>query len=190
MILGGRYGPTSHTIRANQRLRKMVGVSRCQKVHQACDLAASWTEKASGAFCVFVFATMTMVTLLGVFFRYVMLHPFQWTEELARYLFIWLAFGGINIALKRDEHIKIPFLSQHVPMKMAKIMDYTVDIAIGFFLLYLLKFGYFMAVNTTMTGSTFHIPMFWIFVSVPIAALLALIQLVLKIIIKITREFS
>ena len=168
----------------------MLGQYNLVRLSSLCDRVGAIIEKVTGTFCVMVFATMTAVTLFGVFFRYVMQNPFQWTEELARYLMIWMAFVGINIALRKDEHIKVPLLAERMPPFIAKIMGYAVDMMIAYFLLILLKHGYFMTVNASMTASTMHFSMHWIFMAVPVAALLTLIQLFLNLFRKILLDLS
>ena len=154
------------------------------------DKVGHTVEKVTGAYCVFLFAAMVVIALLGVFFRYIMHSPFQWTEELARYLLVWMAFVAINIALRRKEHINIPFLTQHVPPAVAKAMDYLVDLLVFFFLIVLLKQGYFMTTRTILMTSTLHISMFWIYMSVPVAALLTLVQLIVNVLKKTFSGFE
>ena len=37
---------------------------------------------------------MVLVTLAQVIFRYVLAAPLPWSEELARYCFVWIVFLG------------------------------------------------------------------------------------------------
>jgi len=104
-------------------------------------------EKISGAVCVLCFAAMTLVAILGFFFRYVMQSPFMWTEEVARYLLVWLGFTAINIALRQDRHIRVEILPKIVPPVVAKIVGYLVDALIAFFFIVLLRQGYLLTVN-------------------------------------------
>ena len=147
-------------------------------------------EITSGAFCVLLFAAMIVVTLLGVFFRYVMLNPFEWSEELARFLMLCLSFLAINIALRKREHIAIQFLVQKLPNKISKVLDYFVNILIGLFLIVLMKQGYLMTTRTLLTTSTLNISMFWLYLTVPLGAFLTLLQLILNVTKKTISEFA
>ena len=147
-------------------------------------------EKVCGAFCVACFAAMTLVAILGVFFRYVMQSPFMWTEEVARYLMVWLGFIAINIAMRQDRHIKVEVLPRLVSSVIVKLVGYVVDVLMVFFFIILLKQGYLLTVNNIMAASTFSMSMSWILAAVPIAAALTLIQLFLRIIKKILSEFE
>ncbi len=164
--------------------------SRLRGVRRAAERVGVVLERICGGFCVFCLLAMTVVALLGVFFRYVMQSPFMWTEEAARYLMIWLGFTAISIALRRDRHIKVEFLPGMAPQKIARAMGFFVDGCIAFFMILLLWQGYLLTADNIMTAATFPLSMSWILAAVPLAALLTLIQLFLKMIQKITREFS
>jgi TRAP-type transport system small permease protein len=163
--------------------------NRLTQIIAASDKLGYFIEMTSGTFCVLLFAAMILVTLLGVFFRYVMLNPFEWTEELARFLMLGLSFLAINIALRKREHIAIQFLAQKLPNKISKVLDYFVDILIGLFLIVLMKQGYLMATRTLLTTSTLNISMFWIYLTVPLGAFLTLLQLILNMTKKTISEF-
>ncbi len=146
-------------------------------------------EKICGALCVFCFAAMTVVAILGVFFRYVMQSPFMWTEEVARYLLVWLGFTAVSIALRQNKHIKVEILAGLVPQIIAKLIGYVVDVLIAIFFTVLLWQGYLMTINNIMMASTFQLSMSWILAAVPVAAALTLVQLFLNVIKKIFSEF-
>lgn len=139
-------------------------------------------EKICGALCVFCFAAMTVTTLLGIFFRYVMNSPFMWTEEAARYLLVWMGFTAVSIALRQDKHIKIELLADLLPGVAARLLGCLVDLLMMVFFAVLLRQGYLMTVNSIMTASTLPMSMSWVLAAIPVAALLALIQIVLRMI--------
>jgi TRAP-type C4-dicarboxylate transport system permease small subunit len=45
--------------------------------------------------------------LAQVFFRYFLGSPLTWSDELARYLFVWCAFLGWVIAARRRSHLAV-----------------------------------------------------------------------------------
>lgn len=161
-----------------------------KKIIVICDRIGHLIEMTVGSFCVLLFAGMIVVSLLGVIFRYVMLSPFEWTEESARFLMLWLGFLGMNIALRKNQHIAIDFLGGRLHPRALMFIAYGVDVLVGLFLYFLLKQGYFMTVRTIITTSTLNISMFWIYMAVPIGALLTGIQLLLNVIIKLMKGIS
>jgi TRAP-type C4-dicarboxylate transport system permease small subunit len=162
--------------------------SRLSRISDLLETVGGRIEKVSGTVCVFLYASMFMVAILGVFFRYVMAAPFQWTEELGRYLLIWMAFPTINIAQRNKEHISILFLVKRMPAPLAKAAGYLVDFLIALFLIALLFYGYRMTMRTITMSSTLHISMAWIYLSIPVAAFLTLVQLFIGVVRKICSD--
>ena len=163
--------------------------SMAAKIIGVTDRIGLIVERICGAFCVVCFATMTIIAILGVFFRYVMQSPFMWTEEIARYLMVWMGFTAISVALRQDRHIRVEVLPKILPPKAVKAASYVVDAMIAFFFIVLLGQGYLMTVGNIMTASTFRLSMSWILAAVPLAAALTLIQLFVKIVKKVFSEF-
>lgn len=137
-------------------------------------------EIASGAVCVILLAGLFATTLLGVFFRYIMTSPFEWTEEMARFLMLGTGFLAINIALRHDAHIKIDLVVRMLPNKASKFLGYLVDALLAFFLVMLLCKGYRMTTRTMMTGAALPISMFWPYLTIPLGAFLAIMQLIIN----------
>lgn len=57
--------------------------------------------------CVVLMIAIAVVLGLQVFMRYVMQDSLSWSEELSRYMFIWLIYVGISYGAKIMRHIKI-----------------------------------------------------------------------------------
>lgn len=64
------------------------------------DLALKWL---SGG----LLGVMVTVIFLQVIYRYVFKAPLAWSEELARFLFIWVSFIGGALAAMRGGHISV-----------------------------------------------------------------------------------
>lgn len=81
---------------------------------------------------------MLLCVLLQVFVRYFInligTVSFSWTEEMARFLLIFVTFWGAAIALRRREHITIPFLLERVSPRSQLILQLVFIAAIGVFL--------------------------------------------------------
>ena len=164
--------------------------SRLSQIIEVSDKLGYLIEMTSGAFCVLLFAIMTVVALLGVFFRYVMISPFEWTEELARFLMLSLSFLAINIGVRKRGHIALLFVVERLPHKISKVIDYCVDLLIILFLIVLIREGYLMTTRTIMTGGFLKISMFWPYLTVPLGAFLALLQHILNMTKKTLSDFA
>ncbi|MDN4495588.1 TRAP transporter small permease [Ureibacillus aquaedulcis] len=71
---------------------------------------------------IFCFTAMSIITLLGVFCRYVLSNPITWGEELSRYFMIWGILIGISIVTRKKSHLGIDVISAFAPPKLNKSM--------------------------------------------------------------------
>jgi TRAP-type C4-dicarboxylate transport system permease small subunit len=66
-----------------------------------------------------LFVTVMFAVVFGqVFFRYVLNQPSPWTEELARYLFIWISMIGAAYGVKQQSHFGFEMLVKKMSPRM------------------------------------------------------------------------
>jgi TRAP-type C4-dicarboxylate transport system permease small subunit len=68
---------------------------------------AALAARATDALAIALFVAMFACVLAQVFFRYFLGSPLTWSDELARYLFVWCAFLGWVIAARRRSHLAV-----------------------------------------------------------------------------------
>lgn len=66
---------------------------------------------------VVLMSLMTIIIFIQVIARYVLHNSLSWSEELARYLFIWIIYLGISYGCKVMKHIKIDACMALFPRK-------------------------------------------------------------------------
>lgn len=64
-------------------------------------------EKLEMWICIALMSCLTVVLGIQVFMRYAMHSSLSWSEELARYMFVWLVYIGVSYGSKVMRHIKI-----------------------------------------------------------------------------------
>ncbi len=64
-------------------------------------------------------AVMVVVVFLQVIFRFVIRSSLPWSEELARYLMVWIVFLGASIGVKRKSHIGVEAVVALLPDRCA-----------------------------------------------------------------------
>ncbi|MCR9099923.1 MAG: TRAP transporter small permease [bacterium] len=67
-------------------------------------------NKYVGYFLAFLMAVMTVDVLWGVFTRYIVGSQSPWTEELARFLLIWIGLLGAAYVAGQNQHLAIDIL--------------------------------------------------------------------------------
>jgi TRAP-type C4-dicarboxylate transport system permease small subunit len=66
---------------------------------------------------------MTIAIFLQVIFRYIINFPLAWSEELARFLFIWMTFVGGYVAARRGQHIGVELVQNMLPTIAKKTLQ-------------------------------------------------------------------
>ena len=95
-------------------------------------------EKGMDYSIVILLSLMIIFAFLQVLFRYALRLPYPWTEELARYLMIWLVFIGAAAGVRLENHIKIDILENAFPSwLLSKINIFTTFLAMLTCLAYL-----------------------------------------------------
>lgn len=139
-------------------------------------------EKVATALGVAIFAIMVVSVLLGIVYRFILLNPLHWTDELAVYSMIWIGYLGMGIASKYDEHPSLQFIVERFPVAVRKILQFVVYVGILIFLVVVTIWGFKYAIfsGSHRLSSGLGIKMTVMMLSVPIGCLLAIIHLILK----------
>jgi TRAP-type C4-dicarboxylate transport system permease small subunit len=123
-------------------------------------------ELACGALMV----AITAVVFLQVVSRYVFSYPFDWPEEMARYLFVWVALLGAALALKRGAHFSIDALVKRLPAGWRRIVPLMIHISLGVFTLLVSVKGFQLALRVSEQLSPgMEVSMTYPYLSVPVS---------------------
>lgn len=117
------------------------------------------------------FAAMIIVSFLQVVFRYVFHNSLTWSEELARYLFVWSAFLGAAIAYDAARHVEMDLVTSMLKSGMKKIFRVVSYVIIAIFLFYTIRYG-FEIVGRTMTqpSPALRVSMGYVYLAIPVGA--------------------
>ncbi len=74
------------------------------------------------AVVILISVLMIAVTMAQVVFRYLVEAPLPWSEELARYCFVWIVFLGAAIGLSRGVHLGVDLLVNQMPERIRKVL--------------------------------------------------------------------
>ncbi len=92
--------------------------------------------------------TMAIIVCTQVFFRYVLNDSLFWSEELARFLLVWLTFLGATSAYHRGVHPRIETFAAMLPPKLQKGLRIGIHlislILFSLIIFYGIKFSYFV----------------------------------------------
>lgn len=99
------------------------------------DLAATSGFKLSWADtpALIIFAALFATVFLQFFTRYILNDSLAWTEEIARYLLILLAFVGAIKCQLVDSHIRLEFIDKLAGRKLPLLKTLALMLSAGFF---------------------------------------------------------
>lgn len=102
--------------------------------------------------CVTLMSVMTVVIFIQVVMRYVMHNSLSWSEELARYCFIWLIYIGVAYGCKKMKHIKIDAALRLFPEKCRPYVVILGELLVIAFAAYIVKTGIAYTVKQAQYG--------------------------------------
>lgn len=130
-----------------------------------------------GVILIFSVTAMVLTVVLQIIGRMIG-HPFPWTEETSRYLFLWMMFVALAAGFNRCESSRVTLLLQIGPNWLKKLSEVIYFIVVEGFFLFMFLFGFQVVRQQVVMhemGTALLIPMFWIGICQPFGALLGFI---------------
>ncbi len=87
-------------------------------------------EKIEDAVLIMMFMAMVAVIFLQVIMRFVFNNSLVWSEELGKFLFVWLSWIGISIGHRRKEHIKITLFVDKFPLRYRFLFEAITELVL------------------------------------------------------------
>ena len=101
--------------------------------------------------CNVLFIAMVLIVVIQIVLRTAGL-PLAWTEETARYFFVWIVYLSASRALSLGSHLSVDIITLLIKKERGKaILQLFVDAVIGFFLLVVLINGSKLLRNMSIT---------------------------------------
>ncbi|MFZ5946228.1 MAG: TRAP transporter small permease [Bacillota bacterium] len=85
-----------------------------EKVKRPIGIRYFW-DNIEVSICLISMLLVTVITFAQVVGRYVFSHSFGWSEEISRFLVVWITFGGSAYAFRKGAHIGVTALINKIP---------------------------------------------------------------------------
>lgn len=149
-------------------------------------------DRALGWFCVVLFAVLVVVVTWQVFTRQVLNSPSGWSEELAKYVFIWLGLFGSALVFGERGHIFVDFVVQKAPKQAQYIIGIAMQVVILIFASLVLVFGGFkitaLAWDQNLAGLPINVGT--LYLALPISGALIVLYTIYHLVAILTRSES
>ena len=93
---------------------------------------AIYTGKALEILVVAILSVMSCLVFLNVILRYGFNSSINITEEVSRYLFVWLTFLGAILAFSENQHVSVTMLTERLSKTKRKILYLFTDVVMLF----------------------------------------------------------
>ena len=134
--------------------------------------------KAEAGALILMISVMTVVIFLQIVFRYAFVRPLHWSEESARYLFVWLSVVGAALGVQKGGHFGLDFFNRMLSGKGRRWINLGIHLLMGIVVLVILIQGIILVQKTSLQESpAMAISMSWAYASIPVAAGLMAVHL-------------
>lgn len=124
-----------------------------------------------------LFLVIFGILVAQILFRQAFQSPLIWSEELAKLLFVYVGMLGISVAIRKQEHVYIDFLTNLMPASVKKVTNSFVQLVIFLGIIFFIHFGI-----KTFLDASFPIDALggisekWIYASLPLISILMLVR--------------
>ncbi len=138
--------------------------------------AAKVVDRSLGWVLVALMGVAVVNVLWQVFTRFVLADPSSFTDELARYLLIWIGLLGASYAAGRQMHLAIDLLPTNLVGRPRFYVGVLIEACIFLFALSVLVVGgiHLVALTLTLgqTSAALHVPLGYVYLALPLSGLL------------------
>lgn len=133
-----------------------------------------WSERALDAVMQpVVFAGMA--ALIGVITLQIVSRVFftavGWTEEVARFLLVWITFLAATLAFQRGRHIAVTFVVDALPLRLRQLARIAaVLVALGFMVALVVIGHRYMQVQSFQKSASLRLSMTYVYAVIPLSA--------------------
>ncbi len=140
-----------------------------------------------------IFFTVMVLLLFGeVVSRFLFNFPIMWSEEIGRYLFIWIVYIGSAQAFIERRHLRVDFLLKKLRSPYNTYLELILYFMIMVFLFFVFLYGLkYAGMNLDKPAYSFkYIRLGWAYASIPIGSIFMVLNIIriIPVILKNKRE--
>ena len=124
---------------------------------------------------VVLFTIMTLIVWVQIFFRFILGGGIAWSEEIAKFLMVWMALLGASVLFREGGHIAINYFISRFSFLRYILMFHAILSAVLFVLLIYYGIDYAIFGLKSISPAS-GISRFWPYLSIPVGGGFLLIQ--------------
>lgn len=136
-------------------------------------VGADWIERGLDALLALMLFVLVACLCWQVYGRYVLNHAPGWTEEVARFLMVYVTMLGSAVVMRRHGHIEVTALVDALPRRLRLAVLWLRDAVVLASAGVLIWYGYGLAeIGGQRLSPALEIRMYWPFLSIPVSGAL------------------
>ena len=136
----------------------------------------SQLDKIIELLLVSILSAMVINVLWQIITRYFSASPSSFSDELARYLMIWLGLMGSAYVSGKKEHVSIDYFLKKLNHKKKVLLNRLIDFIILFFAFFVMIIGgghlVFVTIKLEQLSPSLQIPMGFVYSVIPLSGLI------------------
>ena len=145
-------------------------------------------ERLEEAMITTLLTVMSVVILLQVFMRYAMGASLSWSEELARYCFVWMVYIGISYAVRKNRHLSVDAINLLFKERGRFVISIVSDLLFLVFAVIISYNGWQVVQRVAKSGqssASIEVPMWVVYAAMPTGFALICFRLLQNLHVKI-----
>ena len=149
----------------------------------------AWPLRLTRGLVVVAFAVMIVVALCQVVFRYLISAPLAWSEEAARYCFVWVVFLGAALGVQRGVHLGVDLFVARLSERWRLGLAVAVNLLIGAFAVAIIHASLpVLRLNAMQHSPALGLPMSWVYLAIPVSMALILVISIRQAVLRIRQR--
>ena len=126
-------------------------------------------------------SAMFLILLAQVIMRYVFSRPLTWSDEAARFIFVYVSFIGISYAYRQKGHIRMEVVVNLFPQAVRRGLEVLINLGTIALFCYMIPFSFrFIGIQAGVKATATHIPMSIVYTALPLGMALSCVRLLIS----------
>ncbi|WP_040984433.1 TRAP transporter small permease [Oceanobacillus jeddahense] len=139
---------------------------------------------------VFLMGVIIVTVTLQIVAREIIYFPVSWTQEVAKYSFIWMSLIGAALGIRNLSHVSIDVIVNKLPPKIEKFIQYFIEVSIILLMTVLLVQSFRFSLSAAgQTSPIIGVPMSVVYVALIVFSILSILFAFEKI-VKLNKGIS
>lgn len=138
-----------------------------------------WLDRYVEEYLLIILSCFTVIVIfIQVLMRYIFSNSLPWSEEIARYAFIWMIYIGVSYGAKKNKHLSVDVFSELFGQKGKIVIGMLANLCFFVFALVIAYYGADIVMKITRESAAMQLPMGWVYAAPLVGMILTAFRLI------------